>query len=150
MQEIRKHIDVRVPLTAAYNQWTQFESFPEFMDSVLQARQLDDRRVSLTVDVAGAQRSWEAEIVEQLPDERISWRSVSGTPNEGSVSFEPMNGHGTRIEVRIRWAPSGWLEQVAALLRLPADRLEGELERFREFIELRGVETGAWRGEIAR
>jgi uncharacterized membrane protein len=145
---IRRSIEVNVPLRTAYDQWTQFEEFPRFMEGVEQVRQLDDRRLHWRANIAGQAQEWDAVITEQLPDRRIAWRSTTGARNDGVVSFVPMGPTRTRVDLQLDYAPEGPVENVGSLLGFVERRVQGDLERFKQFIEGRGVETGAWRGEI--
>jgi uncharacterized membrane protein len=147
-KHIEKSIDVKVPLRTAYNQWTQFESFPAFMEGVESVKQLDEKRLHWKAKIAGKTVEWGAEIVEQEPDSRITWRSTSGAPNSGSVSFRRLADDLTRINLRIEYTPSGPMETIGDALGVLSRRVSGDLERFKDFIEKRGSETGAWRGEI--
>jgi len=148
MSRIEKSIDVNVPLHTAYNQWTQFESFPQFMEGVEEVRQLDNKRLHWRAQIGGKQKEWDAEIVEQQPDQRVAWRSLSGTPNDGIVTFEPIDANTTRVTLALDYAPEGFLENVGDALGFVSGRVQGDLNRFKEFIESRGTESGAWRGEI--
>jgi uncharacterized membrane protein len=148
MQTIEESIDVNVPVRTAYNQWTQFEEFPEFMVGVEEVRQLDDKRLHWIAEVAGRRREWDAEISEQVPDERIVWRSISGVRNEGAVRFEGLPENRTRIHVRIHHEPAGALEKMGTVLGIASARVKEDLKRFKDFIEAHGTETGSWRGEI--
>jgi uncharacterized membrane protein len=148
MQTIEQSIDVNAPISPVYNQWTQFEEFPEFMEGVEEVRQLDDRRLHWVGQCAGHRHEWDAEIYEQVPDERIAWRSISGKRNEGVVSFEPLSDARTRVRVRISFEPEGTAEKVGGALGIASARVKGDLHRFKEFIEARGTASGAWRGEI--
>ncbi|HEY0888311.1 MAG TPA: SRPBCC family protein [Nocardioides sp.] len=149
MSTIEKSLTVDVPVRAAYDQWTQFESFPQFMEGVEEVRQLDDRRLHWKAEIAGVKREWDAEIVDQTPDQRITWRATDGTKNVGTVSFapEPMGG-ATKVTLRMEFEPEGIVEKVGDVLNVVERRVEGDLTRFKEFIEARGTETGAWRGEV--
>ena len=147
MNTVEKSIVVDVPVSTAYNQWTQFEEFPEFMEGVEEVRQEDDTRLFWRANIAGKDVEWEAEIFEQEPDERISWRSTTGAYNAGTVRFEPA-GDGTEVFLRLEYEPEGFFESVGSSLGLVDRRVEGDLERFKEFIEERGTESGAWRGEV--
>jgi uncharacterized membrane protein len=147
MSTIEKTIDVEVPVRTAYDQWTQFESFPKFMEGVEQVRQLDDTHVHWKAEIGGITREWDAEIVDQTPDERVTWRSTDGTTNSGTVSFAPQ-APGTRVTLRLEFEPEGIVEKVGDVLGVVERRAEGDLERFKSFIENRGVETGEWRGEV--
>jgi uncharacterized membrane protein len=148
MEMIEKAIDVRVPVSTVYNQWTQFEEFPEFMEGIEQVKQLDDKRVHWKAKIAGKEKEWDAEIFEQVPDQRIAWRSIGGIQNSGEVSFIPVDANATRITLRISYEPEGVLEKTADALGLVSSRVEGDLKRFKDFIESRGSETGEWRGQI--
>jgi uncharacterized membrane protein len=148
MSTVEKSIDLNVPVHTAYNQWTQFEEFPRFMDGVKEVHQLDDKHLHWKAQIAGKEKEWNAEIVEQTPDEIISWRSTSGALNNGAVTFMPMGHDRCRITLRIDYDPEGFLETTGDVLGFVSNRIEGDLERFKDYIESRGVETGAWRGEI--
>jgi len=148
MDTVEKSIVVDVPVSTAYNQWTQFEEFPEFMEGVEDVRQEDDTRLFWRANIGGKDIEWEAEIIEQEPDERISWRSTTGAYNAGAVRFEPAGDGGTEVFLRLEYEPEGFFESVGSALGFVGSRVEGDLERFKEFIEERGGETGAWRGEV--
>ena len=148
MAQVEKSIEVDVPVRTAYDQWTQFEEFPRFMDAVLEVRQLDDKRLHWRASVAGKEESWDAEITEQTPDQVIAWQSTSGKENSGVVRFAPLGPDRTRVSVVIGYDPEGIVETVGDKLGFASSRVEGDLKRFKEFIEQRGQETGAWRGEI--
>ena len=148
MDTVEKSIVVDVPVSTAYNQWTQFEEFPEFMEGVEEVRQEDDTRLFWRANIGGKDVEWEAEIIEQEPDERISWRSTTGVYNAGAVRFEPAGDGGTEVFLRLEYEPEGFFESVGSALGFVGSRVEGDLERFKEFIEERGGETGAWRGEV--
>lgn len=148
MQTIEQSVEVDVPVSTAYNQWTQFEDFPEFMEGVEQVQQLDDKRLHWVAEIAGHRHEWDAEIYEQTPDERIAWRSISGTPNEGVVWFEGLPENRTRVHVRMSYEPEGTAEKIGTALGVASARVRGDLKRFKEFIESHGTATGAWRGEI--
>jgi uncharacterized membrane protein len=148
MSSIEKTIDVDVPVRTAYNQWTQFEEFPRFMESVKEVRQLDARRLHWRAEVAGKEVDWIAEITHQSPDEKIAWRSTSGAHNAGSISFESIDEYSCRLTLRLEYEPEGAVEATGSALGLVALRVGNDLARFKEFIETRGEETGRWRGEI--
>ncbi len=148
MQTIEKSIDVRVPVRTAYNQWTQFEEFPKFMQGVDSVKQLDDTRLRWKADVAGQEREWEAEITEQKPDERVAWRATDGKTNAGVVTFHRVDDTTTRVMVQIDWDPEGAVEKAGAAVGADDRRVKADLERFKEMIESRGAETGAWRGTV--
>jgi uncharacterized membrane protein len=145
---VEKSITVRVPLHTAYDQWTQFEEFPRFMEGVKDVQQLDDTHVHWVAEIAGKRKEWDAEITEQTPDRRIAWRSISGAPNAGAVEFTALGDAETQIDVSMQFEPEGAIEKVGDALNAPERRVEGDLQRFKEFIEARGQETGAWRGEV--
>jgi hypothetical protein len=148
MATMEKSIEVNVPVRTAYNQWTQFEEFPRFMEGVREVQQLDDRRLHWHAVIGGKEKHWDAEIVEQEPDRRLIWRSTSGAENAGAVGFESLGGDRTRVTLRLDYDPEGAVENVGDALGLVSARVEGDLRRFKQFIESRGAETGAWRGEI--
>lgn len=148
MATIEKSIEVNAPVRTVYNQWTQFEEFPKFMEGVKSVQQLDDKRLHWRAEIGGQEREWDAEIYEQVPDQRIAWRSISGKQNAGVVRFEPAGSNRTRIHLRIDYDPEGLMENAAQATGIVSGRVEGDLQRFKDFIEKRGVETGAWRGEI--
>jgi uncharacterized membrane protein len=147
MATIEKSIDVRVPVSVAYGQWTQFEEFPQFMDGVEQVTQTDDSHVHWVAEIGGERREWDAEIVEQKPDRVIAWRSTQGTPNSGRVEFEPID-EGTRISVRMEHDPQGMKERVGSFFGADEGQVEDDLERFRDLVEARGMPTDEWRGRI--
>jgi uncharacterized membrane protein len=148
MPRFESEIDVNVPVSTAYEQWTQFESFPEFMDGVDAVVQLDDRRLAWTATVAGRRKDWIAEITDQTPNTRIAWKSISGAENAGAVLFEGLDAGHSRIKLTIDADPEGVVETIGANLGALERQVDGDLERFKAFIEHRGVATGAWRGEI--
>jgi uncharacterized membrane protein len=145
---VESSIKVQVPVRTAYNQWTQFEEFPRFMEGVKEVRQLDDQHLHWIAEIAGKQKEWDAEITEQVPDQRIAWRSVGGAPNAGAVEFEPIGPDETQVRVTMDYEPEGAAENIGSLLQAADVRVKGDLKRFKEFIESQGGETGAWRGEI--
>jgi uncharacterized membrane protein len=148
MQTVEQRIDVDVPVTVAYDQWTQFESFPRFMDGVLKVEQRDDRTLDWMVTVGGQRREWTAQIVDQTPYQRIAWKSVAGTANAGAVLFAPLGSDRTRITLRIDAEPDGIVDRMGEASGFLDRRVKGDLERFKTFIEESGTPTGAWRGEI--
>jgi uncharacterized membrane protein len=150
MATIEHSIDVHAPLSTVYNQWTQFEEFPRFMEGVESVTQLDDRRLHWVVTLGGQRREWDAEITEQLPDERVAWTARTGTGNAGVVTFHRLSDEDTRIMVQLEVYPQGLIEKAGEALGSIDRGVKGDLQRFREFIEGRGQETGAWRGEIRR
>jgi len=149
MSTVTESIDVNVPLSTAYNQWTQFEDFPRFMAGVLEVRQLDDAHLLWRAEIGGQREEWTAEITHQIPDRLIAWRSVSGARNGGAVSFQRLGDDRTRVELRIDYAPRGAVEAIGDALGAVSARAKGNLRRFKSFLEDRGRETGAWRGTVA-
>jgi uncharacterized membrane protein len=148
MATIEESIEVEVPVSTAYNQWTQFEEFPEFMEGVESVQQIDDKRLLWTAEIGGKKEEWEAEITEQHPDHRVAWRSTSGRPNGGVVTFHRIDDDTTRVMVQMDWEPEGAVESTGAAIGADSRRVKGDLERFKEFIESRGAATGGWRGDI--
>ena len=149
MSTIEQSIDVQVPLSTAYNQWTQFEEFPKFMEGVEEIRQTDDTHTHWRTKIGGVAREFDAEITEQRPDERVAWRSTSGTTHAGVVTFHRLDDATTRVLVQLEDEPEGVAEKVGDALGVLKRRVKGDLERFKEMIEARGSETGAWRGEVS-
>jgi uncharacterized membrane protein len=148
MSTITKSIEVEAPLETVYNQWTQFEEFPHFMEGVEQVQQLDDRRTHWVTRVGGVRREFDAEIDVQEPDRRIAWSALTGPTQAGEVTFAPVDPLRTQITLTIDWDPQGAVESAGDKLGLVERRVQGDLERFREFIQARGTETGAWRGSV--
>src|SRR5215208_4872945 len=132
---IEKSIDVDVPVRTAYDQWTQFEEFPRFMEGVEEVRQLDDKRLHWRAKIGGKEEAWDAEITEQIPDERVAWRSTTGSPNAGVVTFHHLNPTTTRVMLQLEYDPEGLVENVGDALGVVSRRVEGDLKRFKEFIE---------------
>jgi uncharacterized membrane protein len=145
---VEQSIDVDVPVTTAYNQWTQFEEFPEFMEGVEQITQVTPTRTHWTVRIAGVRREFDAEITEQHPDERVAWRSIDGPTQTGVVTFHRLAPECTRVMLQMQFEPEGLAEQAGDKLGLVRTRAKRDLERFKSFIENRGVETGGWRGDV--
>jgi uncharacterized membrane protein len=148
MTTIERSIEVDVPTRVAYDQWTQFEEFPRFMEGVERVRQLDDTHLHWEAEIAGVHREWDAEIVEQEPDARVSWRSVDGTRNAGTVTFAPLDVDRTAVVLQLDVEPEGFAEKAGSALGIIERRAKGDLERFKEYIESRGVESGGWRGVV--
>ena len=148
MESISKTIEVDLPVRTVYDQWTQFEEFPKFMSGITEVKQLDDTHLHFEAQIAGRTEAWDAEITEQIPDEKIDWKSVSGANNAGVVRFDKLSGGKTQVHLEIFYEPEGIAEKIADALGILSARTKGDLERFKEFVESRGVETGAWRGEI--
>ena len=147
MATIEKSIDVGVPVSVAYDQWTQFEEFPQFMDGIVEVKQLDDTHLRWVADIDGERKEWEAEVVEQEPDRVVAWRSVEGLENSGRVEFEPIDS-GTRVSVAMQYDADGVKESLGALFGIDGRQVANDLESFRELVEAREVPTGAWRGTV--
>ncbi len=145
---VEKSIEVGKPVRTVYNQWTQFESFPEFMKGVERVEQKDDKRLHWVAEIGLADREWDAEIVEQTPDQVIAWKATGETTNDGRVTFEQLAADRTRVNLVFEYEPENLIEKAGDKLKVVDKRIEGDLERFKTFIEERGVEEGAWRGEI--
>src|SRR3954452_12097688 len=145
MSTIERSIELEVPVQTAYNQWTQFEEFPAFMEGVEEVRQMDERRLHWVAEFGGSRREWDAEITEQLPDERVAWRNTDGKDNAGVVTFHRLDDERSRVMVQMDWVPEGIKEKLGDA---PDRRVRGDLEQFKAMIEARGQETGAWRGEV--
>jgi uncharacterized membrane protein len=148
METIEKSMDINVPVRTAYNQWTQFEEFPRFMEGVESIKQLDDTTLQWVANVGGERKQWRARITEQIPDQHIAWRSEGGEFTSGAVSFQPLGPDKTRVTVRMSYEPKGLTEKLGDMLGVVSRRVEGDLGRFKNFIESRGHETGAWRGTV--
>ena len=148
MGKVSESIEIDVPVRVAYNQWTQFEEFPHFMEGVKEIRQLDDTHLHWVAEVGGRRHEWDAEITEQQPDERIAWRSVDGKTNTGLVTFRDLGGDRCEVGVELEWDDEGLMETLGSALGADSRRVQGDLERFKELVESRGRETGAWRGEV--
>jgi uncharacterized membrane protein len=149
MAQVIETIDVDVPVTTAYNQWTQFESFPHFMSMVNSITQIDDVTTHWSVTVGGQDREFDAKITEQIPDERVAWTSIGGDDDHaGVVTFHKLTDTSTRVTVQLDWAPQGAAEKVGEVLGFDNRAVKKDLDKFKEFIESRGTATGAWRGEV--
>jgi uncharacterized membrane protein len=148
MSSVTESVEVEVPVRTAYNQWTQFEEFPRFMEGVEQIRQLDPTHVHWRAEIGGKTKEWDAEITEQRPDERVAWRATDGATNAGVVTFHKIDDGVTRVTVQLDAEPEGPVETVGDALGVLKRRVKGDLDRFKDFIEGRGTETGAWRGEV--
>jgi uncharacterized membrane protein len=147
--QIIDSIDVNVPVTTAYNQWTQFESFPHFLNFVESITQIDDTHTHWKVKIGGAEREFDAVITEQHADERVAWNSTGGEENHaGVVTFHKLSDDTSRVTVQIDWEPTGLLEKAGALLGVDDHAIKGDLKNFKEFIESRGAASGAWRGDV--
>ena len=150
MSTIEESIYVNAPIRKVYSQWTQFEEFPLFMAGILEVRQLDDKRSHWRTNIGGKEKDFDAEITEQIPDKRIAWRSRSGAPTAGVVTFHPLNDQNTRIMLQMEYEPEGIIEKGGDILGVASRRIEGDLKRFKEYVESKGRERGAWRGTIDR
>jgi uncharacterized membrane protein len=150
MARVEESIEVNVPVSTAYNQWTQFEEFPEFMEGVESVKQIDDTHLRWVAEIGGQRHEWSAEIVEQKPDKMVAWRALEGHDNSGTVTFEPLDQNRTRINVVMEHETEGLTETLGSALGADSRRVKGDLERFKELVESRGAETGAWRGEVER
>ncbi|HRO60065.1 MAG TPA: SRPBCC family protein [Burkholderiaceae bacterium] len=145
---VEESIEIDVPARSAYNQWTQFEDFPRFMHGVIEVRQLDDKRLRWRAEIGGKTEEWESEITEQIPDKRIAWRSLHGPRNAGVVTFHRLDDERCRVMLQMNYEPRGVAETLGDMVGAPAMRVCGNLQRFKDFLESRGSETGAWRGSI--
>lgn len=150
MSSVTESVDVNVPVSAAYNQWTQFEEFPQFMDGVDQISQLDEAHTHWVTSIGGVQREFDAEITEQHPDERVAWTSTDGTTHAGVVTFHRLSDAQCRVTVQLDWQPAGVVEKVGSALGLDSRQVKSDLARFKKIIEDRGSESGGWRGDIDR
>ena len=149
MSTVVESVDVAVPVSTAYNQWTQFEQFPKFMEGVTEIRQTDPTHLHWVVDVAGVHREFDTEITEQHSDERVAWTSLAGPRHAGVVTFHRLDENHTRITAQMEIDPDGIVEQVGDKTGIVDRRVKGDMKRFRDFIEARGQETGAWRGDVS-
>ena len=148
MSQIEQSVEVKVPVRTAYNQWTQFEDFPHFMEGVKEVKQLDDVTLHWRAEIAGQEREWDAKISEQTPDQRIAWHNIGGATNAGVVTFHRIDDNTTKVMLQLEYDPEGFVETAGDALGVVKARVKGDLERFKDFIESRGQETGAWRGEV--
>jgi uncharacterized membrane protein len=145
---VEKKIEVGVPVRTAYNQWTQFEEFPKFMDGVKEVQQLSDERLHWVANVGGKQKDWTARITRQVPDQVVAWVAEGGATLDGTVIFHPIDEQKTEVQVHMEFSPEDFQEQVGGALGFIDRKVEADLNRFKDYIESRGSETGAWRGEI--
>jgi uncharacterized membrane protein len=149
MTTIEQSIDIEVPVAVAYNQWTQFETFPEFMDGVEQVQQLDATRSHWVTKVGGVTREFDTEITEQHPDERVAWTTVAGEVEHGGVvTFHRLGADQTRVTIQIDWQPQGLVEKAGAAVGVDDHQVKADAKRFKAFIEDKGRPTGAWRGDV--
>src|SRR4051795_12840895 len=149
MTKVEKSVEVAVPVSTAYNQWTQFEEFPQFMSGVQQVEQLDDQTLRWVAEIAGVRRQWIATVLEQVPDQKVAWAATEGATNAGAVTFVALPAGGTRVTLTLDYEPEGVVEKVGDALNIVERQATGDLERFKSFIESRGSETGSWRGEVS-
>ena len=148
MAQVEKSIEVEAPLSAVYNQWTQFEEFPKFMEGVKSVTQLGDDRVHWVAEIGGKEKEWDARITEQTPDQRVAWRSEDGAENAGVVTFQRVGEGETKVKLQMDYDPEGVVEGTGDMLGFVGRQVDGDLKRFKEFIEERGRATGGWRGTI--
>ena len=148
MSTIEKSIEVNVPVRTAYDQWTQFEEFPQFMEGIEKVTQLDNTHLHWKANIAGRNKEWNAVVTEQHPDERIAWKSTDGAKNAGVVTFHRLSDQKSKIMLQMDYEPEGAVENIGDALGAVSLRVAGDLQRFKEFIETRGQETGAWRGQV--
>jgi uncharacterized membrane protein len=148
MEHVEETVDVAVPVRTAYNQWTQFESFPQFMSGVESVTQLTDTTNHWVTKVGGVQREFDTEIVDQEPDDRIAWRSTDGKSHAGIIRFTPLDANHTKVKVHFEWAPETVTEKAGAALKIDEMQVKADMRKFKSFIESRGSETGGWRGEV--
>lgn len=147
--KVEKRILVNVPVSTAYNQWTQFEEFPHFMGGVKSVKQLSDDRLEWVAEIAGIRRQWEARILEQVPDRKVAWAATDGATNAGAVEFEDVGGGQTSLQLTLEYEPEGIIEKVGDKLNVVDRQAEADLKRFKEFIEDEGYASGAWRGRVS-
>ena len=145
---VTKSVDIKAPVSTVYNQWTQFEDFPKFMEGVQEVKQTSEKMLHWKAMVGPQVKEWDAEIVHQVPDQRVEWKNVTGAHNAGVVDFLPNEDGTTRVTAIIAYEPETWLETVGDVLGFMGHRVQGDLNRFKEFVESKGTETGGWRGEI--
>ena len=148
MSLIEKSIEINVPVRTAYDQWTQFEEFPRFMEGVKHVKQLDETHLHWKAEIGGKEKEWDAEITEQIPDRRIAWRSRDGAQNAGVVTFHRLSDSTSKVMLQMEYDLDGVLENVGDVTGMVSQRVVGDLERFKRYIESRGQETGAWRGTV--
>ena len=146
--KVEKSILVNVPVSVAYNQWTQFEDFPQFMGGITSVTQLSDDRLEWVAEIGGIRRRWEAKVLEQVPDRRVSWAATEGATNAGEVTFEDIGGGQTSVHLSLEYEPEGFVEKVGDKLNVIENQAEGDLDRFKAFIEAEGYASGAWRGSV--
>jgi uncharacterized membrane protein len=148
MPKVEESVEVEVPVSTAYDQWTQFEEFPSFMDGVEKVKQLDDTHLHWVASIGGHEEEWDAEITEQIPDERIAWKATSGKGNAGVVTFHRLDDNRSKIMLQLDWESEGMVEALGAVVGQDDRKVKGDLERFKELIEKRGTASGAWRDKV--
>jgi uncharacterized membrane protein len=148
VERVERSVEVNCPVRTVYNQWTQFEEFPRFMSGIKEVKQLDDTHVHWHAEIRGKDKEWDAEITEQIPDQRISWHSTSGESNAGTVRFEPLPGDRTLVRLTLGYEPKGPIENAGDALGLFTSHVETTMKDFKHYIEERKVADGAWRGEV--
>jgi len=148
MSLIERSIEINVPVRTAYNQWTQFEEFPQFMEGVKQVKQLDDKHLFWKAEIGGKEKEWKARITEQIPDQRIAWTSESGAMTAGVVTCHKLSDGKSKVMLQLEYEPQGIVENVGDAVGVVTQRVQGDLERFKNYIESRGSESGAWRGTV--
>ncbi len=146
--KVEKSVQVNAPISAVYNQWTQFEEFPQFMGGVKDVHQHDDQRLHWIAEIAGVKREWEATILEQVPDEKIAWAATEGATNAGAVYFAALGPDETTVRLSLEYEPEGLVEQAGDRLNIIEKRAEADLEKFKQLMESRGAASGGWRGEV--
>jgi carbon monoxide dehydrogenase subunit G len=146
--KVEKSIMVNVPVSTAYNQWTQFEDFPQFMGGITSVTQLSDDRLEWVAEIGGIRRRWEAKVLEQVADQKVSWAATEGATNAGQVTFEDVGGGQTSVHLSLEYEPEGLVEKVGDKLNVIENQAEGDLDRFKAFIEAEGYASGAWRGSV--
>lgn len=150
MNTVSSDIDIDLPIRTVYNQWTQFEDFPAFMGGVEEVKQVDETTLNWRVKVAGVERDFLAEITEQVPDERVAWKSISGPSHAGVVTFHRLDEGKTRVRLQLDWEPEGFVENAGAALQLDDAQVAKDLKEFARLLESNGFESGAWRGSVDR
>lgn len=148
MATIEESVDVQVPVRTAYDQWTQFEQFPSFMESVDQVQQEDDKHLRWVASIAGDRREWRAEITEQHPDHRVAWKALDAAGPHGVVTFHKLSDDETRVMVQMDYEPEGAKESLGSALGLDSHSVKRDLNSFKELIEQQGSASGAWRGNV--
>jgi Polyketide cyclase / dehydrase and lipid transport len=146
--KVEKTVQVDVPISVAYNQWTQFQEFPQFMGGVESVTQVSDRRMHWVAEIAGMKREWDADILEQVPDQKVAWAATDGATNAGAVYFESLGPASCVVRLHLEYEPEGLVERIGDKLDIVERQAEADLEKFKSFIESRGSETGGWRGSV--